>query len=98
MMRSGLAGQAGAWAWAAKGATAGARARARMRVIGTFPGCCRGKVCTPRGPVSVAWRHENGKFTLEIAAPADTPVRVVFPDGSEREFDGGRWSESVALR
>ncbi len=56
-----------------------------------------GKVCTPRGPVAVAWRHEGGNFYLEIEAPAETPVRVTFPNGAKREFAGGRFSESVVL-
>ena len=56
-----------------------------------------GKICTPRGPVAVAWRREGGRFHLEIHAPRDTPVRVVLPDGSEHAFDGGRWTESVVL-
>jgi hypothetical protein len=56
-----------------------------------------GKVCTPRGPVTVAWRREGGQFFLEIEAPRDTPVRVTLPDGTTREFGGGRWTESVTL-
>ncbi|MCX6952851.1 MAG: family 78 glycoside hydrolase catalytic domain [Verrucomicrobia bacterium] len=55
-----------------------------------------GRVCTPRGPVNVAWRTEGGRFHLEIAAPAETPVQVVFPDGTRRTFNGGRFAESVA--
>jgi hypothetical protein len=56
-----------------------------------------GKVCTPRGPVTVAWRREGGQFFLEIEAPRDTPVRVTLPDGTTRECGGGRWTESVTL-
>ena len=56
-----------------------------------------GKVCTPRGPVTVAWRREGGQFFLEIEAPRDTPVGVTLPDGTTREFGGGRWTESVTL-
>ena len=56
-----------------------------------------GKVCTPRGPVAVAWRREGGQFFLEIEAPRETPVRVTMPDGTTREFGGGRWTESVML-
>jgi hypothetical protein len=56
-----------------------------------------GKVCTPRGPVAVAWRREGGQFFLEIEAPRDTPVRVTMPDGTTREFGGGRWTESVTV-
>lgn len=57
-----------------------------------------GKVCTPRGPISVAWQQEGTRFTLEINAPSDTPVDVVFPDGTKRSFGGGKWTETVELR
>ena len=56
-----------------------------------------GKVCTPRGPVTVAWRREGGQFFLEIEAPRDTPVGVTLPDGTTRDFGGGRWTERVTL-
>ena len=56
-----------------------------------------GKICTPRGPVTVAWRREGGQFRLEIEAPRETTVHVTLPDGSRREFGGGRWKESVRL-
>jgi len=57
----------------------------------------KGSVCTPRGLVEVAWRVEGGKFTLEAAVPADTPVHVVLPDGSARDFPGGRAAFTVSL-
>ena len=50
---------------------------------------------SPHAPV--AWRHEGGNFYLEIEAPAETPVRITFPNGAKREFAGGRFSESVVL-
>lgn len=56
-----------------------------------------GKVCTPRGPISVAWRQDAGRFTLEIDAPSETPVRVVLPGGAERTFGGGRFAETIPL-
>jgi hypothetical protein len=70
--------------------------------IDIVPHCCglthaRGKVCTPRGPVSVAWRVGQGKFTIEIEAPAATPVHVRLPGGALREFAGGKFSATVAL-
>ncbi len=49
----------------------------------------RGSVCTPRGPITVAWRVEDGRFTLEATTPEATPVRVRLPDGARREFTGG---------
>jgi hypothetical protein len=57
----------------------------------------RGQVCTPRGLVVVAWRTENKKFALEIAAPAATPVHVRLPNGDRREFGGGKFSAEIAL-
>jgi len=57
----------------------------------------RGRVCTPRGPVTVAWRADGGRFTLEIAAPAATPVHVRLPSGARREFAGGKFAVEEAL-
>ena len=57
----------------------------------------KGSVCTPRGLIEVAWRVEGGKFTLEANVPANTPVQVHLPDGSAREFGGGRASFTVSL-
>jgi len=57
----------------------------------------KGSVCTPRGLVEVAWRVEGGKFTLEAAVPADTPVHVRLPDGSTRDFPGGKAAFTVSL-
>jgi len=70
--------------------------------IGVEPRLCglthaSGTVCTPRGPVAVAWRRAAGRFEIEIDAPADTPVDLVLPDGTRRSFGGGRWTESVVL-
>ena len=56
-----------------------------------------GRVCTPRGPVSVAWRAEHGKFKIEIDAPPATPVHVRLPGGERREFAGGKFSAEGAL-
>ena len=56
-----------------------------------------GKVCTPRGPVAVAWRVAHRKFALEIEAPAATPVRVRLPGGAVQEFGGGKFATEVAL-
>ena len=57
----------------------------------------KGSVCTPRGLVEVAWRVEGGKFMLEAAVPANTPVHVRLPDGSTRDFPGGRAAFTVSL-
>ncbi|MES2696187.1 MAG: alpha-L-rhamnosidase C-terminal domain-containing protein [Verrucomicrobiota bacterium] len=50
-----------------------------------------GSVCTPRGPVRVAWRVDGDRFTLEGEAPSTTPVRVRLPDGTVKEFSGGKF-------
>lgn len=50
----------------------------------------RGRVCTPRGPVDVSWKVEQGVFTLDLDSPAGTPVHVQLPDGSRHEHGGGR--------
>lgn len=57
----------------------------------------KGSVCTPRGPVEVAWRVEDRRFTLEIASPPDTPGQVLLPDGTQREFTGGRINFTIEL-
>jgi len=59
-----------------------------------------GSVCTPRGAVDVAWEHDKAgaRFTIEINAPARTPVTVRLPRGAgERRFEGGAFKETVAL-
>ena len=57
----------------------------------------KGSVCTPRGLVEVAWRVDGNKFTLEANVPANTPVQVKLPDGSTRDFPGGRAAFTVSL-
>jgi alpha-L-rhamnosidase len=57
----------------------------------------RGRVCTPRGDVTVAWRASGGKFTLEIEAPAATPVYVRLPNGARYEFNGGKFATEASL-
>lgn len=54
----------------------------------------RGSVCTPRGPVQVAWRSDGKSFALEVEAPAHTPVRVVMPGGKVHFFGGGPFTAS----
>ncbi|MBL9203082.1 MAG: hypothetical protein JNL39_21415 [Opitutaceae bacterium] len=56
-----------------------------------------GEVCTPRGPVKVAWRAAGGKFTLEIESPAATPVRVQLPGGRVQFFGGGQFRAEQEL-
>jgi alpha-L-rhamnosidase len=49
----------------------------------------QGSVCTPLGPVEVAWRRQNGRFYLEASVPAGITACVTLPNGLERNFDGG---------
>jgi len=56
-----------------------------------------GRVCTPRGTVSVAWRMKAKRFELEINAPAGTSVHVRLPNGATRQFGGGKFTEEVGL-
>ncbi len=55
-----------------------------------------GSVCTPRGAVRVAWRVAQGKFTLDVVAPAATPVEVVLPNGERRRPRSGEFREEIA--
>jgi hypothetical protein len=57
----------------------------------------RGTVCTPRGPLKVDWRVAHGYFTLDVAAPAATPVHVRLPNGQRHEFAGGSFSVKANL-
>jgi hypothetical protein len=70
--------------------------------INLAPRCCgltqaRGKVCTPRGTVAVAWRIEGRRFTIDVDAPGATPVHLRLPQGERREFGGGKFSAEAAL-
>jgi hypothetical protein len=58
-----------------------------------------GRVCTPRGPIDVAWRVVEGAFALEITAPSGLDVTVVAPDGAStvRRFPGGAFAEKFPL-
>jgi alpha-L-rhamnosidase len=49
----------------------------------------KGSVCTPHGPVEVAWRKEKGRFFLEASIPAGILTNITLPDGSERNIAGG---------
>ncbi len=58
----------------------------------------RGRVCTPRGTVTVAWRLEGGRFIIDVEAPAATPVHVRLPGGERRDFAGGKFSAEGAIK
>lgn len=62
--------------------------------IRPFPGKLKqasGRLCTPRGYVSVSWQRDEESFAIEVDSPADTPVEIVLPDGSTHTSDGGTW-------
>lgn len=50
----------------------------------------RGSVCTPHGLIKVAWQVQDGRFVLAATVPGQIPTRVTLPDGTTREFAGGR--------
>ncbi len=56
-----------------------------------------GRVCTPRGPVTVSWRAAGGRFGIEVDAPPGTPVCLRLPNGAEYRFTGGRFETEVEL-
>ena len=49
-----------------------------------------GQVVTPVGAVRVEWTNGPDGFRIRASVPANVPVKVVLPDGSERVYpDGG---------
>ena len=56
----------------------------------------RGRVCTPAGPVTVAWQLAPDALEIEVEAPAGVPVRVTSPKGAVHHFDGGKWKGRLA--
>jgi len=56
-----------------------------------------GRVCTPRGPIDVAWRAGAGRFALTIDLPAGIEATIRAPNGAERSFSGGRFEETFPL-
>lgn len=57
----------------------------------------RGRLCTPRGPVTVAWRVEGTRFDFELESPAATPVAIELPGGHRCASAGGVFRASVHL-
>jgi len=44
-----------------------------------------------RGPISTAWRIDDGNFTLDVTIPANTTAAVYIPAPSETNVtEGGR--------
>ncbi len=57
----------------------------------------RGRVCTPRGPVTVAWRRDAGRMHVRIEGPERTPVRIQLPGGARFASAGGVFETDIAL-
>ena len=57
----------------------------------------KGSVCTPHGLIEVAWRMESGAFVLNATVPAPIRVSTIMPDGSKREFSGGKIDLTIPL-
>jgi hypothetical protein len=55
----------------------------------------KGEAPTPRGPVSVSWKRESGRFHLEAQAPAGVPLTLVLPDGTRRDGTGAVTAEGI---
>ena len=56
----------------------------------------RAAYASPRGRVSVAWRSENGVFSLEVELPPNTSAEVWMPAADERNVrEGGAGLESA---
>ncbi len=58
-----------------------------------------GTVPTPVGSISVAWRIENGTFTLHVMLPEDVdmPATIILPDGSSAELHAGTATYSCSI-
>jgi alpha-L-rhamnosidase len=64
------------------------RVRIRPQLV---PGItwARAAYASPRGRVSVAWRHENGAFSLDVELPPNTSAEVWMPAADERNVREG---------
>lgn len=71
--------------------------------IDIYPHMCglthaSGRVCTPHGPVDVAWKVVDQEFSLEVTAPVQSVVTVRLPDGHRHELKGGHGQFKATLR
>jgi len=57
-----------------------------------------GRVCTPHGPVDVAWKVVDQEFSLEVTAPVQSVVTVRLPDGHRHELKGGHGQFKTTLQ
>jgi len=56
-----------------------------------------GSVPTPHGKVFSDWNITNGKFSIQIKAPAGIPLRVILPDGSVHHTATGMFNGTCLL-
>lgn len=73
------------------GVTPAAPGFARIDVTPHRCGLARagGRVCTPHGPVDVAWTQTAGRFRLQGRGPDGIPLQIQLPDGGRHEVTQG---------
>jgi hypothetical protein len=59
---------------------------------GVYLGKASGEVWTPAGTVTVSWKYEGGKFSASGNIPIGVKGKFTFPDGSEKEMQGGKFA------
>jgi hypothetical protein len=64
---------------------------------GLYLGRASGKVCTPRGEVSVSWEYQDGVFSICGSLPEGVKGKLTLPDGTERALEGGAFQHAVTL-
>ena len=57
----------------------------------------KGGVRTPYGQAWAEWKAENGVFTLSVRVPVGTACRVTLPDGTEKTYPSGSYTDSCPL-
>ena len=57
----------------------------------------KGSVITPYGKAASEWKVENGTFTVTIQVPVGTTCQLTLPDGTEKSFPSGRYTESCPM-
>lgn len=57
----------------------------------------RGRVCTPRGPVTVEWRRAGNRLNFRSVSPVRTPVHIRLPNGEVFTTAGGSFVTEVEL-
>ncbi len=76
----------------------GYRTFAVRPVLGGGLTWAKGGVRTPYGEASVAWKTENGAFTVTVQAPMGTTCELTLPDGTQKVLGSGEHTETCPLR